>query len=60
MPPFDAGSLILLVQRDGRMRFAGPDRIRIEQAAPTLDERVVLVRDFLTRLRVTTQTTPTP
>ena len=51
MPPFDAGSLILLVQRDGRMRFAGPDRIRIEQAAPTLDERVVLVRDFLTRLR---------
>jgi len=50
-PPFDAGSLILLVQRDGRMRFAGPDRIRIDQAAPTLDERVVLVRDFLMRLK---------
>jgi len=50
-PPFDAGSLILLVQRDGRMRFAGPDRIRIEHAAPTLDERVALARDFLTRLK---------
>jgi len=50
-PPFDAGSLILLVQRDGRMRFAGPDRIRIEQGAPTLDERVTLVRDFLARLK---------
>ena len=34
-PPFDAGKLILLVQRDGRIRFAGPDRIRIGQAAPT-------------------------
>ena len=45
-PPFDAGALILLVQKDGRIRFAGPDRIRIERAAPTLSERVALVRDF--------------
>ena len=50
-PPFDAGNLILLVQRDGRMRFAGPDRLRIEQAAPTLDERVTRVRDFLVHLK---------
>ena len=50
-PPFDAGTLILLVQRDGRIRFAGPDRVRIEQAAPTLAERVALVRDFLGKLR---------
>jgi transcription-repair coupling factor (superfamily II helicase) len=49
-PPFDAGALILLVQRDGRIRFAGPDRIRIERAAPTLADRVALVRDFLGRL----------
>jgi transcription-repair coupling factor (superfamily II helicase) len=49
-PPFDAGKLILLVQRDGRIRFAGPDRIRIEQGAPMLEERVTLVRDFLARL----------
>jgi len=50
-PPFDAGALILLVQRDGRIRFAGPDRIRIERAAPTLNERVALVREFLQKLQ---------
>ncbi len=50
-PPFDAGALILLVQRDGRIRFAGQDRIRIERAAPTLAERVALVGDFLSQLR---------
>ena len=49
-PPFDAGRLIALVQKDGRVRFAGPDRIRIERGAPTLNERVGLVRDFLTKL----------
>ena len=49
-PPFDAGKLILLVQKDGRIRFAGPDRIRIERAAPTLGERVMLVRDFLQQI----------
>ena len=49
-PPFDAGKLILLVQKDGRIRFAGPDRLRIDRAAPALAERVALVRDFLTRL----------
>jgi transcription-repair coupling factor (superfamily II helicase) len=50
-PSFDAGALILLVQRDGRIRFAGQDRIRIERAAPTLAERVALVGDFLGQLR---------
>jgi transcription-repair coupling factor (superfamily II helicase) len=49
-PPFDADKLIRLVQKDGRIRFAGPDRIRIESAAPTLAERAVLVRDFLGKL----------
>jgi transcription-repair coupling factor (superfamily II helicase) len=49
-PPFDAGRLIQLVQKDGRIRFAGPDRIRIERAAPTLPERVALVREFLAQL----------
>jgi transcription-repair coupling factor (superfamily II helicase) len=49
-PPFDAGALILLVQRDGRIRFAGPDRIRIERAAPTLSDRVAVVREFLAKL----------
>ena len=45
-PPFDAGALILLVQSDGRIRFAGQDRIRIERAAPALAERIALVRGF--------------
>ena len=49
-PPFDPGALILLVQRDGRIRFAGPDRIRIERGAPTLADRIALVRDFLGKL----------
>jgi len=49
-PPFDATKLIASVQRDGRIRFAGPDRIRIERAAPVLNERVTLVRDFLQKL----------
>jgi transcription-repair coupling factor (superfamily II helicase) len=50
-PPFDPGSLISLMQKDGRIRFAGPDRVRIERAAPTLAERVALVRDFIEKLR---------
>ena len=49
-PPFDPGTLILLVQKDGRIRFAGPDRVRIERAAPTLADRVALVKDFVGRL----------
>jgi transcription-repair coupling factor (superfamily II helicase) len=49
-PPFDAGALILLVQRDGRVRFAGPDRVRIERAASTLAERVAMMKEFLAQL----------
>ena len=46
-PPFDAGKLILRVQQDGRIGFAGPDRVRIDRAAPQLSDRVALVREFL-------------
>ena len=49
-PPFDAGKLITLMQKDGRVRFAGQDRIRIERAAPALADRVALVREFLVNL----------
>jgi transcription-repair coupling factor (superfamily II helicase) len=49
-PPFDAGKLILLVQKEGRIRFAGPDRVRIDRNASGLADRVALVRDFLGRL----------
>ena len=50
-PPFDTAKLIALIQKDGRHRFAGQDRVRIERAAPTLGERVALVSEFLARLR---------
>jgi transcription-repair coupling factor (superfamily II helicase) len=46
-PPFDPAKLILRMQRDGRTRFSGPDRVRIDRAAPMLDERIALVREFL-------------
>jgi transcription-repair coupling factor (superfamily II helicase) len=50
-PPFDAGALIALLQKDGRIRFGGQDRIRIDRAAPALTDRIALVRDFLGKLR---------
>ena len=49
-PAVDPAKLIQLVQRDGRYRFAGAHRVRIERAAPSLDDRVALVEDFLKRL----------
>jgi transcription-repair coupling factor (superfamily II helicase) len=49
-PSFDPGKLILLVQKDGRIRFAGPDRLRIDRGAPTLADRIALVTEFLRRL----------
>jgi hypothetical protein len=49
-PQFDPAALIRMVQQDGRVRFAGPDRVRIERAAPTLADRFALVKDFIARL----------
>ena len=49
-PDFDPAKLIALIQNDGRHRLAGQNRVRIERAAPSLDERVALVREFLGRL----------
>ena len=49
-PSFDPGKLIALVQKDGRYRFAGPDRVRIERAAPNIDERVAMIEEFLGKL----------
>jgi transcription-repair coupling factor (superfamily II helicase) len=50
VPPFDPASLIKVMQEDGRIRFAGPDRVRIERAAPTLADRFALVKEFVARL----------
>ena len=49
-PPFDPASLVAIIRSDGRVRFAGPDRIRIDRAAPTLADRVALVKEFIGRL----------
>jgi transcription-repair coupling factor (superfamily II helicase) len=49
-PPFDPGKLIALIEKDGRYRLGGPDRVRIERAAPALEDRSALVREFLARL----------
>ena len=49
-PPFDAASLIAMIKNDGRVRFAGPDRVRIERAAPVLADRVALAKEFIAAL----------
>ena len=49
-PPFEPIKLIQLIQRDGRYRLAGQDRLRIEWPTKTLDDRIALIKDFLKRL----------
>src|SRR5437764_1889877 len=49
-PPFDSGKLIALIQKDRRHKLAGPDKVRIDRQAPTIEERVAVVREFLGRL----------
>ena len=49
-PPFEPIKLIQLMQRDGRFRLAGPDRLRIEWPTKTLNDRLALIKDFLKRL----------
>ena len=49
-PAFDPGRLIVLIQRDGRIRFAGPNRVRIEQRTASIEESLLLVREFLAQL----------
>ena len=46
-PPVDPAKLIKLIQTRREFKLAGPDRLRIEKSAPTLDKRVELVRGFL-------------
>jgi transcription-repair coupling factor (superfamily II helicase) len=49
-PPFEPIKLIQMIQRDGRYRLAGQDRIRIEWPTKTLEDRLGLIKDFLKRL----------
>ncbi|MDR0770499.1 MAG: transcription-repair coupling factor [Burkholderiales bacterium] len=51
-PAFDPGHLILLVQRDQQVRFAGPHRVRIEKKTAGIEEILALVHDFLSQLKL--------
>ncbi len=50
-PPFEPIKLINLMQRDGRHRFAGPDKLRIERPSKTLKDQVNVVKELLHALR---------
>jgi transcription-repair coupling factor (superfamily II helicase) len=50
-PTFEPIKLIQLIQKDGRYRLAGQDKIKIEKPAATLTERARLVREFFHALR---------
>jgi len=49
-PPFEPIKLIQLIQKDGRFRLAGQDRVRIEWPTKKLDDRLAMIRDFLKKL----------
>ncbi len=46
-PSFEPLRLIQMIQRDGRIRLAGQDRVRIERATPSLEDRKNMLREFL-------------
>ena len=49
-PPLDPAALLKLVQKRRGWRLAGPDRLRIERATSTLEERVSAAREVLKAL----------
>ena len=49
-PPFDTARLIALMQRSKTMRLAGPERLRIDEKTPNLDERVRRLREIFKAL----------
>ena len=48
--PVDPASLIELIQSQKNIRFAGPDRLKIDIAAPDIKERTDAIRALLRRL----------
>ncbi len=46
-PPVDPMKLIKLIQTKREYKLAGPDRLKIDKASPTLEKRIDLVRGFL-------------
>jgi transcription-repair coupling factor (superfamily II helicase) len=49
-PPFDTTRLIALMQRSKTMRLAGPERLRIDEKTPNLDDRVRRLREIFKAL----------
>lgn len=50
-PNFEPIKLISLIQKDGRYRLHGQDRVKIERSVPLLADRTRLVREFFYALR---------
>ena len=50
-PSFEPIKLIQLIQKDGRYRLHGQDKVRIERPVPSLNERARMVREFFHALR---------
>jgi transcription-repair coupling factor (superfamily II helicase) len=50
-PPIDAERIIRFIQSRRDARLAGPDRLRLNAAAPTLEQRVALVKNTLRALQ---------
>jgi transcription-repair coupling factor (superfamily II helicase) len=50
-PNFEPIRLINMVQKDGRYRFAGQDKLRIEKPCKSLDEQIVTMKSFFAALR---------
>lgn len=49
-PNFEPIKLIQLIQKDGRYRLAGQDKVKIERPAATITERAKLLREFFRAL----------
>ena len=50
-PTFEPIKLITLIQKDGRYRFHGQDKVKIERPIPALNERARMVREFFLALK---------
>ena len=50
-PAFEPIKLITLIQKDGRYRLHGQDKVKIERPIPALNERTRMVREFFHALR---------
>ncbi len=50
-PSFEPIKLITLIQKDGRYRLHGQDKVKIERPVPLLNDRARMVREFFLTLK---------